>query len=91
MPLGLIALCSLCPLCPLWWLAEVEAGVGLEGHDERITLVVTGLRDHDGRGALVTPAGVSYHANSAARRKTRGFMYANGVCQPVTFGMYVVL
>src|SRR5207244_3600268 len=33
----------------------------------------------------------SYHANSAFRRTTRGFRYANDVCQPVTFGTNVLL
>ena len=33
----------------------------------------------------------TYQANSAFRRRTRGFMYANDVCQPTTFGTYVVL
>ena len=32
-----------------------------------------------------------YQANSAFRRRTRGFRYANDVCQPVTFGTNVVL
>ena len=32
------------------------------------------------------PTYPAYHASSAFRRRTRGFIYASDVCQPVIFG-----